>query len=213
MTTVRVRQELVGSARHPIGDKTQMASALPQTLNWSPDLFRPTSGSDPGAEEYAYECVSELVGRSMSMGSPRREYSLASKVLHWLLPWRVPVYDNFVRGSPVSRLRGITPGHTGRSRAIPSPWPASRARTPPGSAHLSPGQLSARLTNAPGGCAAVTAAPPHRFVIPGVSCVSSDLSATDAAVAAWRRRTRVPGPPAGTTGTCQWPPGILCLWC
>jgi hypothetical protein len=33
----------------------------------------------------------------MSMGVPRREYSLASKVLHWLLPWQVPAYDSYVR--------------------------------------------------------------------------------------------------------------------
>jgi hypothetical protein len=33
----------------------------------------------------------------MSLGVPRREYSLASKVLHWLMPWQVPVYDSFVR--------------------------------------------------------------------------------------------------------------------
>jgi len=41
----------------------------------------------------------------MSLGVPRREYSLASKVLHWLMPWRVPVYDSFVRsvlGVPAS---------------------------------------------------------------------------------------------------------------
>ena len=41
----------------------------------------------------------------MSLGVPRREYSLASKVLHWLMPWHVPVYDSFVRralGVPVS---------------------------------------------------------------------------------------------------------------
>src|SRR5262249_22381236 len=28
-----------------------------------------------------------------------REFSLASKVLHWLFPWRVPVYESFVRES------------------------------------------------------------------------------------------------------------------
>jgi hypothetical protein len=27
---------------------------------------------------------------------PRREFSLASKVLHWLLPYRVPAYDSYV---------------------------------------------------------------------------------------------------------------------
>ena len=27
------------------------------------------------------------------------EFSLASKTLHWLMPWRIPVYDSFVRKS------------------------------------------------------------------------------------------------------------------
>ena len=39
------------------------------------------------------------VKRTQALGVTRREYSLASKVLHWLLPWRVPVYDGFVRQS------------------------------------------------------------------------------------------------------------------
>ncbi len=85
--------------------KTQMASALVEVVDWSPDLFEPTSGPGSGAEDYACECVSELVSCSMSMGVPRREYSLASKVLHWLLPWRMPAYDNIVRrtlGVPTS---------------------------------------------------------------------------------------------------------------
>src|SRR4051794_31619784 len=41
--------------------------------------------------------VSSLVERSRALGVPRREYSLASKTLHWRMPWRVPVYDSFVR--------------------------------------------------------------------------------------------------------------------
>jgi hypothetical protein len=76
-----------------------MAGALAQAIDWSPALFEPSSSYDSGAEEYACESVAELVSRSMAMGVPRREYSLASKVLHWLLPWRVPVYDSFVRRS------------------------------------------------------------------------------------------------------------------
>jgi hypothetical protein len=31
-------------------------------------------------------------------GARRKEFSLASKVLHWLVPCRVPVYDSYVRG-------------------------------------------------------------------------------------------------------------------
>lgn len=40
---------------------------------------------------------SEIVSRSTSLGVLRCEYLLASEVLHWLVPWRVPVYDSFVR--------------------------------------------------------------------------------------------------------------------
>jgi hypothetical protein len=79
--------------------KTQMASALVQAVKWSPGLFEPATSFDSGAEKYACECVSELVDRSISLGVPRREYSLASKVLHWLLPWRVPAYDQLARAS------------------------------------------------------------------------------------------------------------------
>lgn len=57
-----------------------------------------------GLEEagYAYNRVAELVSCSMSLGVPRCEYSLASKVLHWLMPWRIPVYDSFI-----SRMLGV----------------------------------------------------------------------------------------------------------
>jgi hypothetical protein len=58
---------------------------------------RPVSEYGPDLAGYACERVAELVSSSMSLGVPRREYSLASKVLHWLMPWRVPVYDSFVR--------------------------------------------------------------------------------------------------------------------
>ena len=39
-----------------------------------------------------------MLAHSLQLGVPRREYSLASKVLHWLIPWHVPAYDSFVRG-------------------------------------------------------------------------------------------------------------------
>lgn len=78
--------------------KAAMATAL-VTLEWSPDLFEPVGTPPPGGEEYAVNLVASLVERSMALGVQRREYSLASKVLHWLLPWRIPVYDSFVRSS------------------------------------------------------------------------------------------------------------------
>ncbi len=78
--------------------KTLMAEAL-ATLDWSADLFEETSHAPDGADSYACDRVSTLVNRSISLGVSRREWSLASKVLHWLLPWRIPIYDSFVRGS------------------------------------------------------------------------------------------------------------------
>ena len=91
--------------------KPQIAAALARVADWAPGLFEPTPGIDPDAAEYAFGCVSELVGQSMAMGVPRREYSLASKVLHWLLPWRVPAYDENVR----------------RSLGVPSSWDHPKA--------------------------------------------------------------------------------------
>ena len=52
----------------------------------------------PDRAGFASDRVAKIVRRSMSMGVPRREYSLAFKVLHWLMPWRVPVYGSFVHG-------------------------------------------------------------------------------------------------------------------
>ena len=79
--------------------KGQMARALAESVTWSPGLFGPVPDYGLDRAGFACERVAEVVRRSMSLGVPRREYSLASKVLHWLMPWRVPVYDSFVRGT------------------------------------------------------------------------------------------------------------------
>lgn len=78
--------------------KSAMASAL-VTMDWSPGLFEPLDSPPAGSEEYAVDLVATLVRESIAFGVQRREFSLASKVLHWLLPWRIPVYDSFVRSS------------------------------------------------------------------------------------------------------------------
>ena len=78
--------------------KSAMARAL-VALEWSPDLFEPVDTPPSGGEVDAVKRVVTLVEQSRAMGAHRREYSLASKVLHWLLPWRIPLYDNFVRSS------------------------------------------------------------------------------------------------------------------
>jgi hypothetical protein len=85
--------------------KVQMAGALAESLAWSPELFDPVPCHQQVAAQDASELVALLVSTSINRGVPRREYSLASKVMHWLLPWRVPVYDRFVRsvlGVPAS---------------------------------------------------------------------------------------------------------------
>jgi hypothetical protein len=80
--------------------RPRIAEAL-TTLDWSRDMFedehRAVLPPVPDATAFACELVGDLVQRSQAMGVPRREYSLGSKVLQWLLPWRVPVYDSFVR--------------------------------------------------------------------------------------------------------------------
>jgi hypothetical protein len=48
-------------------------------------------------EKFATESVSRLTNRMVELGARRKEFSLASKILHWLAPARVPVYDSYVR--------------------------------------------------------------------------------------------------------------------
>lgn len=91
--------------------KTVAARAL-AAETWTEKLFEATPEFTPAAEAFACERVSGLVSRLQTLGgTTRQEYSLASKVLHWLVPWRVPVYDSLVR----------------KSLDIPSSWEARRA--------------------------------------------------------------------------------------
>lgn len=74
-----------------------ISTGLTSAVAWSPRLFEPVSGYEHGAEDFAIECVTALVSRCQLLGAPRREYSLAAKVLHLLMPWRVPAFDKNVR--------------------------------------------------------------------------------------------------------------------
>ncbi len=74
-----------------------VARAL-SAMEWDEAIFAPVVAVPPSAEQWACDRVSALVRRSVGLGVPRREVSLASKVLHWLLPWRVPIFDRIVRG-------------------------------------------------------------------------------------------------------------------
>lgn len=73
-----------------------MGAAL-SSVRWTPSSFEDSYLPAGEAEAFACDAVAELVSKSMERGVARREYSLASKVLHWLMPWRVPIYDAFVR--------------------------------------------------------------------------------------------------------------------
>lgn len=75
----------------------EISQALMQ-MEWSPALFDTAPAAESAADE-AYDRVAELIERSRALGAPRREVSWSSKVLHWLLPWRIPVFDKFVRDS------------------------------------------------------------------------------------------------------------------
>jgi hypothetical protein len=93
--TIRNWSSLLGVRKEM---KTLMPSVLAKSMTWTPELFEPQSDFGRRAAAYACERVDELVSRCKAPGVNRREYCLASKVLHWLMPWRVPNYDTFVRG-------------------------------------------------------------------------------------------------------------------
>ncbi len=67
--------------------------------DWGDVLAQPHAELEPDGEKFAVDTVSEFVAGMTRQGVPRREWSLASKTLHWLMPWRIPVYDSFVKHS------------------------------------------------------------------------------------------------------------------
>jgi hypothetical protein len=91
--TIRIWWGVVGVPKEA---KPKMARALAELTAWSPELFESKLDYGPGAARDACKWVDELVSRSRSLGVRRREYSWASKVLHWLMPWRVPAFDRQV---------------------------------------------------------------------------------------------------------------------
>jgi hypothetical protein len=93
------------------GVKTETKSIAARALaalGWTDAMF----GEEPidDRAEFALDRVSALVGRMKNLGANRTEFSLAAKSLHWLMPWRIPVYDSFVR-----RSLGISTGASPQS--------------------------------------------------------------------------------------------------
>jgi len=68
-------------------------------MKWSHVMFGGNMSAVNDPARFAVDCVSGLVGRMKELGVARAEFSLSAKVLHWIMPWRVPVYDSFVRKS------------------------------------------------------------------------------------------------------------------
>jgi hypothetical protein len=75
----------------------RIAALALKSLPWTPDAFDPNMAYSADDERDARERVATLVKRMLDGGAGRQDHSLASKVLHWLTPWRIPVYDRFVR--------------------------------------------------------------------------------------------------------------------
>lgn len=84
------------------GVRRETAGIAAQALlaeEWTDEFFQPNLASGVEAERFASSRVPRLVNGMVARGAGRQEFSLASKTLHWLMPWRVPVYDSFVRKS------------------------------------------------------------------------------------------------------------------
>lgn len=158
--------------------KAQMARALAESMTWSADLFGPGPEYGPDCAGYACQRVAELVSRSMSLGVPRREYSLASKVLHWLMPWRVPVYDSFVRGA-LDIPTGWDHPQAYRKIAEEVFALACAMIGTPAWIGSSRGHLCARSTSSPGRSAAAAPVSPPKYTTPGKSSADSASTAPD----------------------------------
>jgi len=85
-----------GRIQGPSSDERKpMATALLE-LDWSSLDFNGEAfmASD---EEKALSYLRDLVDASLSKGVRKRHWSWASKVLHWIVPTKLPVYDLLVR--------------------------------------------------------------------------------------------------------------------
>ncbi len=79
--------------------KTIGARAL-TVIPWSKEFLQEVQATvSVSPEEFAVERVTSFVRAMVELGARRREFSLASKVLHWLFPWHISVYDSFVRST------------------------------------------------------------------------------------------------------------------
>lgn len=83
-----------------LGIVTDVREAAVSTLlqmQWSESHFETYVPAGLQDQILAVCAVSALVDGLKERGIRRREFSASSKVLHWLMPWRVPIYDDRVR--------------------------------------------------------------------------------------------------------------------
>ena len=80
-------------------DVKRIAAEALLALEWRSEFFAADVDSLAGGEPFALRAVKSFVREMRRLGAQRREWSLAAKTLHWLLPWRIPVYDSFVKSA------------------------------------------------------------------------------------------------------------------
>jgi hypothetical protein len=104
-TLVRTVRHEWGLGQRPASGTKAISAALMQ-MDWSPAMFDTAPSSAESGAADAYQRVRTLVELTRRQGARDREYSWCSKVLHWLTPLRIPVFDQYVReliGIPESR--------------------------------------------------------------------------------------------------------------
>jgi hypothetical protein len=74
-----------------------LAAAAIRRLALDRGAFRNTFVDSDTEEHDCIHMISVVLTTMRESGVPRMEFSLISKVLHWLMPWRLPPYDSLVR--------------------------------------------------------------------------------------------------------------------
>jgi hypothetical protein len=75
-----------------------IAATVLAAMDWEPGWFDLDPAYTEEDERFALSSVAGYVSEMQSQGVARREFSYASKVLHWVMPARIPLYDSAVRG-------------------------------------------------------------------------------------------------------------------
>jgi hypothetical protein len=85
-----------GKVQGIVGETRPAAASVLLAMEWRPELFGDHAPS-AADEDFAVSTLARFVRGVNAQGIKRKEFSAGSKILHWLMPWRVPIYDNVVR--------------------------------------------------------------------------------------------------------------------